>query len=120
MGNSDIDRLARALGLGSGSGRGREPRDAADKSSSRPFKKKDVPSLAQYIQSDTCKKIYLMVSLILNLAMCGFLSLISVRKLGAGAGSRETLACDGFMNDCRQASVLLREFQTSVLQRQAR
>lgn len=83
MGNSDIDRLARALGLGSGSGRGR---DAADKSNSRPFKKKDVPSLAQYIQSDTCKKIYLMVSLILNLAMCGFLNLISVRKLGAGAG----------------------------------
>jgi len=115
MGNSDIDRLARALGLGSGSGRA-----AADKSSSRPFKKKDVPSLAQYIQSDTCKKIYLMVCLILNLAMCGSLSLISVRKLGAGAGSQETLACNGFMNDCRQASVLLREFQTSVLQRQAR
>ena len=75
MGESGIDRLARALGLGSGSGSGQ----ATDKSSSRPFKKKDVPSLAQYIQSDACKKVHLMVSLILYVAMCGFLSLISVR-----------------------------------------
>ncbi len=30
-------------------------------SGSRPFKKKDVPSLAKYIQSDACRKIYLMV-----------------------------------------------------------
>jgi hypothetical protein len=78
MDDSSISRLARALGLGS---------QAAEKSSSRPFKKKDVPSLAQYIQSDACRKVHLMVSLILNLAMCRFLSLISVRKLGAGAGS---------------------------------
>jgi hypothetical protein len=82
MGDFGIDRLARALGLGSV-----VPGHAADKSSSRPFKKKDVPSLAQYIQSDACREVHLMVSLILNLAMCGFLSLISVRKLGAGAGS---------------------------------
>jgi hypothetical protein len=81
MGDSGINRLARALGLGSGSGH------AGDKSSSRPFKKKDVPSLAQYIQSDACKEVHLMVSLILNLATCGFLSPIAVRKLGAGAGS---------------------------------
>jgi hypothetical protein len=81
MGDSGFDRLARALGLGSGSGH------AADKTSSRLFKKKDVPSLAQYIQSDACRKVHLMVSLILNLAMYGFLGLISVRKLGAGAGS---------------------------------
>jgi hypothetical protein len=33
------------------------------KSSSRPFKKKDVPSLAQYIKSDACQNIYLMVIL---------------------------------------------------------
>jgi hypothetical protein len=78
MGDSALDRLARALGRGSVS---------ADKSSSRPLKKKDVPSLAQYIQSDACRKVHLMVSLIPNLVMCGFLSLISVRKLGAGAGS---------------------------------
>jgi len=57
MGDSGIDRLVRALGLGSGSGSGH----AADKSSSRPFKKKDVPSLAQYIQSDACGEIYLML-----------------------------------------------------------
>jgi hypothetical protein len=81
MGDSGINRLARALGLGSGSGH------AADKSSSQPFKKKDVPSLAQYIQSDACREVHLMVGLIPNLAMRGFLSLISVRKLGAGAGS---------------------------------
>jgi hypothetical protein len=64
MGDSGLNRLARALGLGSGSGSA-----AADKtsSSSLPFKKKDVPSLAQYIQSDACGKIHLMVSLILNL-----------------------------------------------------
>jgi len=66
MGDSGINRLARALGLGSGSSQ------HADKSSSQPFKKKDVPSLAQYIQSDACGKVHLMVSLILNLAMCGF------------------------------------------------
>ncbi len=65
MSDSGIDRLARALGMGSGSSR------AADKSSSRPFKKKDVPSLAQYIQSDTCRKIYLMVIFILIL-LCVF------------------------------------------------
>jgi hypothetical protein len=70
MGDSGINRLARALGLGSGSGSGSG--QAADKSSLRPFKKKDVPSLAQYIQSDTCKKVHLMVSLILNLVMSGF------------------------------------------------
>jgi hypothetical protein len=81
MGDSGIDRLARALGLGSG------PSRAADKSSSTPFKKKDAPSLARYIQSDACRKVHLMVSLIVNIAMCGFFSLISVRKLGAGAGS---------------------------------
>ena len=68
MGDSGINRLARALGLGSGSGSGQ----AADKSNSRPFKKQDVPSLAQYIQSDACKKVHLMVSLILNLVTCGF------------------------------------------------
>lgn len=81
MADSSIDRLARALGLGSGSGH------AADKSSSRPFKKKDVPSLARYIKSDACRKVHLMVSLILNIAICDFFSLISVRKLGAGAES---------------------------------
>jgi hypothetical protein len=32
-----------------------------NKSGSRPFKKKDVPSLAKYIQSDACRKIYFMV-----------------------------------------------------------
>lgn len=64
MDDSAINRLARALGLGSGSSH------AADKSSSRPFKKKDVPSLAQYIKSDACRKIYLMVSLILDLVLC--------------------------------------------------
>ena len=63
MGDSGINRLARALGLGSGSGQ------AADKS---PFKKKDVPSLAQYIKSDACRKIYLMVSLILDLVLWCF------------------------------------------------
>jgi len=83
MSDSGFDRLARALGLSSVSG----PGHAADKTSSRPFKKKDVPSLVQYIQSDACRKVHLMVSLILYLAMCGFLSPISVRKLGAGAGS---------------------------------
>jgi hypothetical protein len=66
MGESGIDRLARALGLGSGSGH------AADKSSSRPFKKKDVPSLALYVQSDTCRKVHLMVSFIIKIAMCVF------------------------------------------------
>lgn len=70
MSDSGINRLARALGMGSSSGSGQL--EATDKSSSRPFKKKDVPSLAQYIQSDTCKKVHLMVSLILNLVMCGF------------------------------------------------
>lgn len=63
MGDSTLDRLARALGRGSVS---------ADKSSSRPFKKKDVPSLAQYIRSDACRKVHLMVSLIPNPVMCGF------------------------------------------------
>lgn len=55
MGDSGIDRLARALGLGSGSGQ------HTNKSSSRPFKKKDVPSLAQYIRSDACRKVHLML-----------------------------------------------------------
>jgi hypothetical protein len=72
MGDSAIDRLARALGLGSGSGH------AADKSSSRPFKKKDVPSLAQYIQSDACGEIYFMVSFDPKSRYMWFLSLISV------------------------------------------
>jgi hypothetical protein len=66
MGDSSINRLARALGLGSGSGQ------HADKSTSRPFKKRDVPSLAQYIQSDACGKVHLLVSLILNLVICVF------------------------------------------------
>jgi hypothetical protein len=30
-------------------------------SSSRPFAKKDVPSLAKYIESNACQQIYLMV-----------------------------------------------------------
>ena len=66
MDDSGINRLARALGLGSGSGH------AADKSSSRPFKKKDVPSLARYIQSDACRKVHLMVNLIPDLAVWFF------------------------------------------------
>ena len=114
MGDSSISRLARALGLGSGSGQ------QADKSSSQPFKKRDVPSLAQFIQSDTCRKVHLMVSLIPNLAMCGFLSLISVQSLVQVRGPQATLASNWLMNGCHQASVLLREFQTFDLQRQVR
>ena len=49
MGNYGIDLLDSVLGSGSG------------KSTSGPFKKKDVPSLAKYIQSDACQKIYFMV-----------------------------------------------------------
>jgi hypothetical protein len=82
MSESGMDRLARALGLGSGS------RHAADKSSSRPFKKKDVPSLAQYIQSDACRKIHLMVSLVLNLAMCDFFEPDFSTKAGCRCGIR--------------------------------
>jgi hypothetical protein len=57
MDDYGVDLLKEALGSGSASGR------AAGKSSSRPFKfkKKDVPSLAQFIQSDACRKIYFMV-----------------------------------------------------------
>jgi hypothetical protein len=53
MGDYGINLLKGALGSGSGL--------AAGKSTSRPFKKKNVPSLAQYIQSDACQNIYLMV-----------------------------------------------------------
>jgi hypothetical protein len=59
IGDSGIDRLTRALGLGSSS-------TSANKSSSRPFKKRDIPSLAQCIQLDAFREIHLMVSLILN------------------------------------------------------
>jgi hypothetical protein len=50
MGDYGIDLLKSVLGSG-------------HKSSSQPFKKKDVPSLAQYIKSDACQTIYLMVIL---------------------------------------------------------
>jgi len=84
MSDSGIGRLARALVPGFVSGQ------AADKSGSRPFKKKDVSSLAQYIQSDACKNVQLMVSLILNPAMCGFLilyeSLVQVRVSAGDVG----------------------------------
>lgn len=50
MGDYGIDLLKSVLGSG-------------HKSSSQPFKKKDVPSLAQYIKSDACQTIHLMVIL---------------------------------------------------------
>ena len=50
MDDYGIDLLKSVLGSG-------------HKSSSRPFKKKDVPSLAQYIKSDACQTIHLMVNL---------------------------------------------------------
>jgi hypothetical protein len=53
MDDYGVDLLKSALGSDSGR--------SAGKSSSRPFKKKDVPSLAQFIQSDACGKICLMV-----------------------------------------------------------
>ncbi|KAH9985065.1 DHS-like NAD/FAD-binding domain-containing protein [Russula compacta] len=37
-----------------------EPTQPSPTSKSRPFNKKDLPSLASYIQSDACQKIYLM------------------------------------------------------------
>ncbi|KAI0278281.1 hypothetical protein BGY98DRAFT_1186663 [Russula aff. rugulosa BPL654] len=52
MGDSGIDRLTRALGLGSSS-------TSVNKSSSRPFKKRDIPSLAQYFQSDAFREVHL-------------------------------------------------------------
>jgi hypothetical protein len=45
-------------------------RSITGRSESRPFKKKDVPSLAKYMQSDACRKIYLMVIFILELIRC--------------------------------------------------
>jgi hypothetical protein len=46
---------------------GRGP--TGDSAGSRPFKfkKKDVPTLAEYMQSDGCRKVYLMVFIIPNL-----------------------------------------------------
>jgi hypothetical protein len=48
---------------------GQGPTGNSAKANSKPFKfkKKDVPSLAQYIQSDECRKIYLMVFIIRKL-----------------------------------------------------
>jgi hypothetical protein len=45
---------------------GQDPTGNSESAKATPFKfkKKDVPSLAQYIQSDGCRKIYLMVSII--------------------------------------------------------
>jgi hypothetical protein len=56
MDDYGIDLLQEALRSAAGSGPG-----PTGRSESRPFKKKDVPSLAKYMQSDTCRKIYLMV-----------------------------------------------------------
>jgi hypothetical protein len=53
MGDYGVDLLQEALGLSEPSGPG--------PSNSRLFEKKDVPSVAKYIQSDACRKIYLMV-----------------------------------------------------------
>jgi hypothetical protein len=56
MDDYGVDLLEEALRSTAGSAP--EP---TGRSELRPFKKKDVPSLAKYLQSDSCRKIYLMV-----------------------------------------------------------
>ena len=56
MDDYGIDLLQEALHSTASSGPG-----PTGPSESLPFKKKDVPSLAKYIQSDACRKICLMV-----------------------------------------------------------
>lgn len=53
MGDYGADLRAEALGS--------TAKPSKPVSSPLPFPKKDVPSLAKYIQSDACQKIYLMV-----------------------------------------------------------
>jgi hypothetical protein len=53
MDDYGVDLLEEAIGSSA------TPSDPV--SSSHPFAKKDVPSLARYIESDACRQIYLMV-----------------------------------------------------------
>ncbi len=53
MDDYGVDLLEEALGPSA--------RSSKPVSGSRPFVKKDVPSLAKYIESDECRQIYLMV-----------------------------------------------------------
>jgi hypothetical protein len=57
MDDYGIDLMKEVLGY-------RKPTKSDGKS--RPFEKKDVPSLAKFIKSDACRKIYLMVILSCN------------------------------------------------------
>ena len=53
MDDYGVDLLAEALGS--------TAKPSKPVSHSHPFARKDVPSLAKYIESDSCKQIYLMV-----------------------------------------------------------